>query len=700
MPALTATTSEYAAAKEWPAYNGGLFNTHYSSLNQINRGTVSDLAVAWIYSPNEGTAFANEFNPLMVNNTLYVRSAVGTLSALSPATGEKRWSFTPDEKTMVPMRGVSYWRNPDFAAGDRLFLVNGNALYAIDARSGKAVKAFGRQGRIDMGVNASSPGVIYKDVLIVGSSGGARGPGQIRAYDTRSGRVRWVFRTIPRPGEPGYETWGEQGAAHALGANAWTGMSLDPGRGVVYVATSAPKVEAKASDFYAGDWPGRNRFANSVIALKAGSGELLWDFQETYHDIWDLDLPAPPNLVRVQFRGKDIDAVAQVTKRGNVLLLNRDTGAQLYPSMEKAAPASGIPGERAWPVQRVFETPEPFAKTTFSESDITDLNAKAHNDIRTLFKKSRSGWFEPPSLEGTIYFGVFGGAQWGGASFDPESHLLYVNSNHLPWLVQMEKRPHRSAQANPRPDKFENNNASDTVGKALYQQNCAICHGQDMSGQGHAPSLKAVASRLSSQEISGVIATGRGMMPSFAKTLGASDVQSLANYLVRSSSTGAESAFASAYITTPTGQAPLKDEEGYPGSKPPWGTLNAINLDSGKILWRVPLGEYKELTKRGIPPTGTANFGGSLVTSGGLVFIAATLDGMFRAFDKKTGELLWETKLPFAGHATPATYEIDGRQFIVITASGGSHYNSPRGDTIIAFALKKHPQSIKVGKGG
>lgn len=675
----------YAAGEEWRHFNGNPASSHFSSLRQINKDNVSKLEKAWEYHSDDGVLLGNGFNPLIVNGVMYAGTSGGGMAALNPSTGEQLWLFHPEYKSNT--KGANYWQDAEQLEVARILFAGGPYLHAVNAQSGKPVMEFGLKGKIDMGVSVTSPGVIYNNLLILGSSGGARGAGQIRAYDVRTGDLVWAFQTIPQKGEPGYETWGEIGANYAKGANAWTSMSLDQQRGVVYVATAQPKVESKAADFFGGDWPGRNRFANSVIAINAETGELIWDFQEVYHDIWDFDLPAAPNLVRVKYQGQDIDAVAQVTKTGNTLLLNRDTGKLLYPAEERPAPASSLPEENAYPTQRVFTRPEPFAKTEFTRDDITDLNPEAHKFILERFEASRTGWFVPPSLEGNILFGPFGGAEWGGAAYDPESHHLYVNSNHIPWYLRMQSVRELETEA------LDTNNANKrALGKPLYQQHCAVCHGEHRQGQGHIPPLYTSYYKYDEQALANIVAAGRGMMPAFATLLDKDQRRAVAAFVRYNGSRALNKEamdYVPPYVTAANGQNVLRDPEGYPGSKPPWGTLNAINLDTGKIDWRVPLGEYPELKKRGIAPTGTMNFGGSVATAGGLLFIAATADEMFRAFDKETGEVLWETKLPFAGYATPATYMMDGRQYVVIAASGGGHNGTPLGDTWIAFALKE-----------
>ena len=632
-------TNPYISNKTWPHYNGNPANSHYSSLNHINRENVHQLKKAWEFKTGDGEGLSLQFNPMMIGGVLYVGRAEGGLAAVDAASGKSLWQFVPAEDNPCGSgRGAAYWQAVDVSESSRLLYTCGRYLYAVDTRSGHRVSGFGENGRIDMSVAVTSPGVIYRDLVILGSSGGARGDGQVRAYDVRSGALRWSFYTIPAAGEPGFDTWGELGSKHAFGANSWAGMALDQQRGVVYLSTAQPKSENRGASFYNGDWPGRNRFANSVIALQAATGKLLWDFQEIYHDIWDLDLPAPPNLVQVNYQGSTIDAVAQVTKSGNTLLLNRDTGELLYPTQERAAPASRVKEETAYPTQRVFTLPEPFAKPFFTEHDITDLSPEAHQYSRARFNKLISGWFEPPTLTGNIMFGAYGGAEWGGAAFDPTTHRLYVSSNHYPLTIKLKiNNGDITPKTGHLPFAHDASLENLDKGKLLYKKTCAACHGADRRGLS-APSLASISKKYISEDIEVIIADGLTSMPALGGVLTKPERQSIARFLLHNSQSQEDNTYSPAYVLPSPVVEPFLDQEGYPGSKPPWATLNAIDLDTGKIIWRVPLGEYAELTERGVPLTGRRHFGGSVVTAGGLVFIAATGDKKIRAFDKNTGK--------------------------------------------------------------
>jgi quinoprotein glucose dehydrogenase len=490
-----------------------------------------------------------------------------------------------------------------------------------------------------------------------------------------------MFHTVPQPGEFGYETWPPEAYKYIGGANNWTGMSLDEERGIVYVPTGSATF-----DFYGGNRAGENVFANSLIALNAATGERIWHHQLVRHDLFDYDIPAPPDLVRIRRDGRVIDAVAQVTKTGHIFVFDRETGEPVFPIREMDAPASPLPGEQAWPRQPVPELPAPFARQNFTEDQITDLNPEAHAAVLERFRQLRGREiFAPPSVEGTVVLpGFNGGAEWGGAAVDPASGVLYVNSTDMPWVLNMVGVP--APQADP-----------SARGARAYLLNCASCHGEDLEGdpQGNFPALADVGSRMTRDEVLAIVNGGRGFMPGFAH-LDEGEKEALLSFLMdppgesgpRTAADVIEPANVEALSYAHTGWFRFLDPEGYPAIKPPWGTLNAVDLNTGEYLWRVPLGEFPELKARGVPPTGTENYGGPLVTAGGLLFIAATPDKKFRAYDKQTGEVLWEADLPAAGYATPSTYEVDGRQYVVIAAGGGK-VGSPSGDTYVAFALPR-----------
>jgi quinoprotein glucose dehydrogenase len=557
-------------------------------------------------------------------------------------------------------------------------------LYALDARTGKPAPGFGNEGRIDLrrglgrepetlSVSSTSPGVVYKDLLIVGTLVNEdlpSAPGDIRAYDVRTGALKWSFHTIPRPGEVGYETWPKDAWRYTGGANSWAGMTLDVGRGVVYVPTGSASF-----DFYGANRHGDNLFANCLLALDAATGKRKWHFQFVRHDVWDRDLPSPPTLVRVRRNGRMVDAVAQITKSGFVFVFDRDTGKSLFPIEEREVPPSDVDGELLAKKQPLPLAPAPFARQEVTEALLTRRTPEAHAEVLERFRKLRSGpQFTPPSFEGTIVFpGFDGGGEWGGAAFDPGSKLLYVNSNEMAWVLRLVTRTRRPAGA-----------------RALYMRDCSSCHRADLKGTPpQFPSLVKIGDKLSAQQIMTVIQKGAGRMPGFPNWSDEA-VSKVASFLISGKDeriADAGSAVAEMTKYGIDGYNKFLDQDKYPAIAPPWGTLNAINLETGEYKWKIPFGEFPELAAKGMRDTGSENYGGPVVTAGGLLFIGATNhDNKFRAFDKETGKVLWETELSAAGNATPAVYELRGRQFVVIAAGGGKS-TRPTGGSYYAFAL-------------
>ncbi len=684
-----------AESRDWPAYLGDKANSHYSPLKQINTRNVHRLEVAWTHhsgdlQPDKRTQI--QCNPLSVGGVLYGISPRLELLALDADSGKERWRFDPAKnggEGAGVNRGVVYWADGD---DRRILYTAGQYLFAVNAGNGQLVSSFGDQGRVDLKsglgrdtsklrVVSTTPGVIYRDLLVlpstVGEGPAPSAPGHIRAYNVRTGKMAWIFHTIPHPGEFGYETWPEDAWKHVGGANCWAGMAMDEPRGIVFVPTGSA-----AYDFWGGNRIGQNLFANCLLALDANTGKRLWHFQFVHHDIWDRDPPAPPTLVRVKRDGKFIDAVAQVTKSGHVFVFNRETGESLFPIEERAVPMSDIPGEYAWPTQPFPLKPAPFSRQLFSADEITDISPESHRIILDQFVKFRPhAPYMPPSREGTIVFpGFDGGAEWGGAAVDPRKGILYVNGRDIPCTVTMADAKSRGG-------------VPLSSGERIYSQICAACHGLNRAGNAERgfPSLEKVAQKLKKPDIVQLLGTGRGMMPSFS-FLSEAQKMAVAGFLLGEAPpdrTAAQQAADDVLIDVPythTGYIRWVDTNGYPACKPPWGTLNAIDLNTGDYVWRVNLGELPELTARGIPPTGTENYGGPVVTAGGVVFIAATKDERIRAFDQKTGKVLWQSKLPAAGYATPATYLRNGRQYVVI-ACGGGKCGTKSGDAYVAFAL-------------
>ncbi|MBP6825902.1 MAG: PQQ-binding-like beta-propeller repeat protein [Saprospiraceae bacterium] len=688
----TPTDHIYATGSDWRVYGGTAASSRYSALDQINTQNAGQMQLAWEYhtgdtDPNNRSQI--QCNPLIVNGILFGATSRSKVFAISAGTGKQIWKFDPFEvlggenSWAGTCRGLTYWEEGN---DKRILFAAGSFLFALDAHTGTLALEFGDGGKVDLRrdldyakdqffIVSNTPGVIYKDMIIMGmrlSEGLDAAPGHIRAYDVRTGKRRWIFHTVPHPGEYGYDTWEDPDAWKRIGgANCWAGMSVDEERGIVFAATGSATY-----DFWGGYRLGKDLFSDCIIALDARTGKRIWHYQTVHHDIWDRDLPAPPNLVTVMHKGKPVDAVAQITKQGFIFVLDRETGEPLFPVKEMRVPPSALEGEKAWETQPVPAMPAPFMRQSFAESDINDVVPGAKDEILPQFRALQSGnMWNPPSLQGIVLFpGFDGGGEWGGAAFDPTSNWLYVNANEMPWIVKMVKKE-----------------PGQTVGQALYMANCANCHGADRRGNGNAfPPLTDIEKKFTSAQMDTLLKSGKGTMPSF-RHIPEAERNQLARFLLDDLASGPQKEISAEELAflppfTMTGYNRFLTKDGYPAIKPPWGTLNAVNLNTGKIEWKVPLGAFDALTSRGIPPTGTENYGGPVCTAGGLVFIGASKDEKFRAFDKKTGQVLFETRLPAGGYATPAVYSVNGRQFVVI-ACGGGKMGTKSGDSYVAFRV-------------
>ncbi len=683
---VLAAQDNQGVGRDWPAYSGNAEGTRYSPLTQINRSNVSQLQVAWQFDPGDGSPSGRfQAQPIVVNGVLYTVTPGSSLVALDGATGKPKWSWKPGEQTNV--RGLTYWTD---GKEQRLLAAFGRYIYAVDAASGKPSLNFGRGGRIDLhydlgrdpeqqSVSLTTPGVIYKDLYIVGgrtSEGLPASPGDIRAYDVRTGRLRWSFHTIPRPGEYGYETWPRNAWKRTGAANNWSGMAVDLKRGIVYVPTGSA-----AADFYGANRVGDNLFANTLLALDATTGKRIWHFQGVKHDIWDRDFPSPPTLVTVEHEGKRVDAVAQTTKQGFVFLFDRANGKSLFPIEYRRVPPSMVEGEVAAKTQPFVLKPAPYARQRLTADMLTTRTPAAHQWALEQFKTLRSdGLFVPFAVgkETVVFPGFDGGAEWGGSALDPTTGVLYVNANDIAWTSSMRRAVPAAS-----------------LGRQTYLSQCAACHGENMSGGSGFPSLVDIATRRTHAQVAGIIRNGSGRMPGFS-SLPPETLTQVVQYVM---SGKAKEAMRGTPLATEmkydfTGYHKWYDPDGYPAVAPPWGTLNAIDLNSGEYTWKIPLGEYPELAEQGLKETGSENYGGPIVTAGGLVFIGATnYDRKFRALDKDTGKLLWEAVMVNSGNATPITYEVNGKQFVVIAAFGGYGTSAgggriaPSAGAFVAFAL-------------
>lgn len=683
-----------AVGHDWPVSNGDAAADHYSKLAQINRQNVHALRMAWKF--DTGEAGGLESNPIVVAGVLYTYTPSQQVIALDAASGKLLWKFDSGIHSVQPARGVAYWTD---GKESRVLATVSNFLYALDAATGKTIPSFGEDGRVDLrkqlrgdyqmqSISPTSPGIVYKELFIIGGrnpESHPSPPGDIRAFDVKTGTIRWTFHTIPHPGEFGYETWPKDAWTEAGAANNWGGMALDAERGIVYIPTGSA-----VPDFYGADRVGDNLFANTLLALDASTGKRIWHFQGVHHDVWDRDFPSPPALLTVEHDGKKVDAIAQTSKQGFIYLFNRATGDPLFPIRESSYPASEVPGEVTAATQPLPVLPLPFARQRLTEDLLTDRTPEAHAWAVKQFKTYRSGGqFIPLALDQqTVVFpGFWGGGEWGGPAVDAATGILYVNSNEMVWTGALTA-----------------NKPAASLGESIYQNQCSVCHRSDRTGSPPSfPSLIGVDKHLTDQQIADTVHQGRGRMPSF-NNLNDEQTAALLRYLKTPDLTNptpgnapAPSSGRTQYVNTAayrfTGFRRFIDPDGYPAIKPPWGTLNAIDMKTGKYLWKIPLGQYPELVAKGMSDTGSENFGGPIVTAGGLVFIGATIyDRKFRAFDSSTGKLLWEADLPFSGVATPATYMVNGKQYVVIAAGGSTSMGALRsskqsGGTYVAFAL-------------
>ncbi|WP_162415485.1 outer membrane protein assembly factor BamB family protein [Cyclobacterium roseum] len=678
--ACTQTKPEGAGA-DWATYLGHPSSNQYSRLDQINKGNVAELELSWTYKTGEAANY--QTNNIIVDGWLYTATPHSRVVALDGATGKEHWIFDPsgihESLADGDQRGLMYWDDGD--AG-RLLTMKGNRLFALNAKTGELIASFGENGSIHLGegmdlpgkpnVTLNTPGQIYKDLFIIGANVGEDVPGAVRAFDMRTGKRKWIFHSLPRPGEFGSDTWPENYLDKTGGASDWSGLAIDIPRGIVYVST-----ETAGPDFYGGSRYGENLFANSLIALDANTGKRLWHQQLVHHDLWDLDIPQPPTLLTVYHEGREVDIVAVGTKMGLLFVFDRLTGEPLWPIEERPQAATKIDEIQTWPTQPFPTKPPPLMRQEYTEEDFSTISPRAQQMSQEVFRQSGNyGAYPPPNTEQTIMFpGYDGGMEWGGAAADPEG-ILYVNVNEIPWFYQLV--PTKKADGSPLPN-----------GEKQYLIHCASCHGTDRKGNpaGGFPSLEKVSSRLGREMVMQVMKKGGGRMPAFDQ-VPQSRLDAIVSFLFNE-----EKAIGSKdnqdddvppYVFR--GFQRWNDEEGYPAIKPPWGTLNAVDLNTGTIKWKVPLGEYEVLTQRGVPITGTENYGGPVVTAGGLLFIAATADAKIRAFDKDNGQVLWEYQLPAEGHATPSVYAVNGKQYLAISVGGSKLKPHPEG-AVFVFSL-------------
>lgn len=686
---------------DWAINRGDKKGNQYSELAYIHAANVHQLKPAWEYHAGDANERSNmHSNPIIIDGLMYFTTSTLRAVAIDAGTGEEVWVFKAEdhhpEGTVFRgrSRGIVYWESRN---DKRIFHSVKDRVYALDAKTGKLITSFGETGHLDLrndlgiepnkaSVEVTNPGIVYQNFLIVVSrvpEGYESTPGHIRAYDTITGEFKWIFHTIPQKGEFGYDTWEFVDGESYGGANSWGGLTVDEERGWVFASTGSPSF-----DFYGGYRKGTNLFGNCVLALDATTGERQWHYQTVHHDLWDYDNPPAPILVTIDQDGVKQDAVVQFTKMGLTFVLDRDTGEPLFPVVETPVPASTVEGEEAWPTQPIPTRPPPLTRLGMTEADLTTIAEENNAYAKQEFAKYlNDGLYTPPSEMGTIAQpGTLGGVEWHGGAFDPYSNIIYVNSNDAPGVLKLQKT-------------YEPVDAGELAdlqrGRLLYERNCTSCHGLDRKG---IPPVFPSVLKLDKPkaEIAQSIRNGGNIMPAFPQ-FSPKELEWLSEYMA-SDDADVESTYIGdvkvRYLFN--GYGFLNDHEGYPIIDPPWGTLTAIDLVTGNFVWRIPLGEFPELVERGIRNTGTPNFGGAVVSAGGLIFIAATADEKIRAFEKSRGKLLWEYLLPAGGYATPSIYLHEGKQYLVIVCGGGGKNRTTSGDSILAFALPTVEKQSKV----
>ncbi|HEX2918622.1 MAG TPA: PQQ-binding-like beta-propeller repeat protein [Edaphobacter sp.] len=674
----------------WTSYGGSNSDDQYSALKQINRANAKYLKQVWFY-PAGNNGFRYGSNPLVVDGVMYVYGKNNTVVALDAASGKEIWVYDTHNPRLISHRGMTYWENKDRTDRRILFSMN-NFLHAIDARTGTDIESFGKEGAVDLKdglgrdpstmrqIQSNTPGRVFENLYITGAATGEEyesPPGDLRAFDVVTGKLVWQFHTIPHPGEMGYDTWPKDAYKYVGGTNNWGEFSIDEKRGIVYFPLGSPTY-----DFYGADRHGANLFSDCLLALDARTGKYIWHFQTTHHDLWDYDLMTGPKLMTIKHDGKMVDVVVQAGKNGFLYVFDRTNGKPIWPIEERPVPKSDVPGEESWPTQPFPTHVQPFARQKFTPDMVNPYiaDAKEREAIKKQVEAARQdGIYTPPSLATTMETpGNNGGANWGSASIDPATNTYYVVSKDAPSLLHLAPKPPKREIAGP----------PETKGLVVYLQNCQTCHMANRKGQPPGiPSLDGVVERVGADRVRAVVHTGMAPMPAFPD-LDDAEIDHLLAYLKAPDKANLPSdvmarIMAPPQVTSPklgpggirywTGYGYMNSSDGLAAISPPWSTITAYDMNKGTIKWQIPLGEVTELVEKGIRNTGSYwPRGGAVVTAGGLIVVGTRSDSKLHIYDKDTGKQITEIKMAGGPEGIPTIYEVNGREYIAMSARASS----------------------------
>ncbi len=689
-PPTASSAASTTAPSTWSDYLGGNDSTHYSALKQIDRSNLGKLEVAWQYATADDTVYG--FNPIVAGNIMYVLAKNNSIVALDAATGKELWA-APNNEPFGRHRGINYWESKDHS--DRRLLITFNDfLMAFDARTGKPIESFGKQGKVDLKeglgrdpktiqrIQSGTPGRVFENLVILGSATGEgyiSPPGDLRAYDVVSGKNVWTFHTVPHPGEFGYDTWPKDAWKYIGGTNTWGEISVDDKRGIAYFPIGSPTY-----DFYGADRKGSNLFSDCLLALDARTGKYVWHFQLTHHDLWDYDVVSAPQLITVKHDGKNVDIVAQASKQGFLYVFDRANGKPIWPIEERPVPKSNVPGETAWPTQPFPTVVPPFARQKFTADDLNTFfltpEERANWKDRILSARNE-GLYTPPELNrDTVQMpGNNGGGNFWGSASDPTNGSVYVVAKNVPAILKLVDTPQTGGPA------MVLNGTPTQQGRQVYDQNCKICHGPDLKGLAGAPEILGVAAQRGESAVKAFIGRGQGEMPGFE--FPSAQLTALVAFLANPESApslaaapggrGGPGRGPAAELAYPVGvEAPAnRYYTGYGLEpriiSPPWSTLTAYDLNTGKIKWQVPYGDTPEAGPSAAPRGTVFQRSGIAVTAGGLIIFAANEPKM-HILDKDTGKLLRTLAIPNGAQGVPTVYAVNGREYITICATGGS----------------------------